>query len=115
MNTAPPPSNTARTQPSHVPCSDDDDTSNAPAFFLDSFPKEVLDNVLRFFSRLPEASDWVPHIPVEAVIELYGVTGELGKFMQPRFNTLCISDSFKADSENENGRKEKGQCYGRRI
>jgi len=68
---------------------------------MDSFPREILDNVLRFFSRQPQAKDWVPHIPLETIIELYGITGELGKFMKPRFNTLCISDSFKYNSESD--------------
>jgi len=92
MNNAPPPSKKARTK---TPCDDD---IKSPKFFLDSFPKEILDNVLRFFSRIPKAKDWVPHIPLESIIVLYGVRGELGEFMIPRFNTLCISDSFKSNS-----------------
>jgi len=104
MNTAPPPSVETRTSPSA------NDEIKSPKFFLDSFPKEILENVLRFFSRLPRAEDWVPHIPLDSIIELYGVTGRLGEFMKPRFNTLCISKSFKSNYEIENchWKKRKG-------
>jgi len=69
----------------------------SPSFFLDTFPKEVLDNILRFFSHVPQARDWVSAIPLRSIIELYSVTGELGKFMKPRFNTLYISKSYQAE------------------
>lgn len=77
---------------------------------LDAIPRELLDNVLRFFSRLPESEDWVSHLPLEFTLELYGVTGKLVTFMKPRFNTLCISHSFKSDTENEicSWKKRKG-------
>ena len=96
MNTAQPPRKKARTG-----ANGDADEGDAPTFFLDAIPVDVLDSVLRFFSRLPEAEDCVPHIPVESIIELYGVIGELGTHMKPRFKTICISDSFKSESENQ--------------
>lgn len=73
---------------------------NSPAFYLDAFPEQVLGNVLR-------VRNWVPHIPLESIIELYDVNGESGRFMKPRFNALCISDVFKAKDEIEGNRWEK--------
>jgi len=64
------------------------DMDTSPSLFLDTFSKEVLDNILRFFSRVPQARDWVRSIPLQSIVELYGVTGELGKFMKPRFTEL---------------------------
>lgn len=46
-------------------------------FFLDSFPKEVLNNVLRFFSRMRNANKWETHIDVQDLMELFAVRGEL--------------------------------------
>lgn len=108
MNTAPPPSKKPRTESNAPACSYDD--SMPPVFFLDSFPKEFLSNVLKFFSRSPAVKDWVPHVPLGSIIELYGVTGERVKFMKPRFNTLCISKSFKSYDENDscNWKRRKG-------
>lgn len=77
------------------------DGFRSPAFFLDAFPKEVLDNVLRHFSLLPKVKDWVPHIPLESISGLYGVAGQLGKFMKTRFNTLYISSPFDSYVYNE--------------
>lgn len=79
--------------------------------FLDTFPTEVLNNVLRFFSRLPTEKDWVPHVPLENIIELYGVRGHLRTFMKTRFNTLCISQDFKhaAEIEKYKWKKRKQQ------
>jgi len=45
-------------------CSDESDPHS-----LDTLPKEALGNVLRYFSRLPDAKDWVPHILLETIIE----------------------------------------------
>jgi len=94
----PPPTKKAKTEADRA---DHIGERNSPSFFFDAFPSEVLDNVLRYFSRLPEVRDWVHHVSLESIIELYGVNGELGKFMKPRFNALCISDSFKAKDEIE--------------
>lgn len=91
MNTTMPPCEDPKRESSGAACSDD---SNSPAFFLDLFQKEVLENVVRFFSRLPKEKHWEAHIPLASIVELYGVTGELGKFMKPRFNTLCVSAYF---------------------
>jgi len=70
MSSVPPSNKKARTESNAGACTDD---TYSPAFFLDSCPKEILDNVLRFFSRLPEANDWFPHIPLESIVELYVV------------------------------------------
>jgi len=81
-----PPTKKARNESEAALCSDESDPHS---FYLDTLPKEVLENVLRYFSRLPEAKDWVPHILLETIIALYGVNGELGTLMKTRFNTLC--------------------------
>lgn len=70
------------------------------SFFLDTFPTGVLDNVLKFFSNCPKVKHWTPHIPLESIIELYGVKGELGELMKTRFNTLCVSVSFRSARKN---------------
>ena len=88
--TAQPPLKKARTEDNG-----NSDDSTAPTFFLHAISVEVQDNVLRFFSQLPRADDWVPHIPVEIIIELHGVKGELGTHMKPRFNMFYVSDCFK--------------------
>ena len=96
MSTSLPPSKKAKTQPDEGNTAE---RSGAPTFFLDSFPKEVMPNVLRYFSRTPEAEDWVPRIPAESLIELFGVRGELGNLMKTRFNSLCIARAVKAFDE----------------
>lgn len=78
--------------------------------FLDSFPKELMNNILRFFSRIPKAKDWESLTPLSSIIELYGVTGQLGKFMKPRFNSLCVSKSFDCQYETTLYRWEKRKC-----
>jgi len=45
----------------------DDDENSAPLFFLDTFPKKILGNILRFFSSIPTAKDWVPLVPLESI------------------------------------------------
>lgn len=62
-------------------------------FFLDSIPKEELDSLLRFFSRIPNASNWEVHIDVMELLELFAVRGALGGLMKSRFNMLCISSA----------------------
>lgn len=79
----PRPAKKARTESYGDTCSQNE---RPPAFLLDAFPAELMDNVLRFFSILPKTQDWVPHTPLESIIELYG---ELGKLMKTRFNALC--------------------------
>lgn len=47
--------------------------SDPPSCFLDAFPNEALGIVLRYFSGLPKVKYWEPYIPLETIIELYGV------------------------------------------
>jgi len=62
-----------------------------PTFFLDTLPKEVLDNVLRFFSRIPKAKNWERHILLQDLVALFRVIGQLGTLMKSRFTALCVS------------------------
>lgn len=72
----------------------------ASSFFLDSFLRKILDNVLLFFSRLPNAKDWAPHIRVRDLLGLFAVRGEIGNFIKARFNTLVVSTTSNCDQEN---------------
>jgi len=64
-----------------------------PTFFLDSFPSEVLDNVVRFLSLMPNAKFWEPYVDLFQLEELFAVRGELGSFIKSRFDTLCVSST----------------------
>lgn len=68
------------------------DADNAAQAFLDSFPKEVLPNVLRYFSAIPNAKKWEMHIESGDLVELFGVRGGLGVLLKSCFTTLCVSD-----------------------
>lgn len=76
---------------------------NAPSFLRDAIPKEVLDNVLKFFSLLPKAKNWETHIPLDTIVKLYGVIG-LSSFLKTRFRTLCVSKSIDCFRENKHFR-----------
>jgi len=79
-----------------------------PTFFLDSFPKQVLDNVLRFFSKMPNANSWETHIDLLHLVQLLAVRGELGIYIKSRFNTLCVSNTKHLCDESASlGWKEK--------
>lgn len=73
---------------------------NPPSFLRDAIPREVLDNVLKFFSRLPRAKNWETHISLDSIVGLYGVIG-MGCFLKTRFRTLCVSDAIDCSRENK--------------
>lgn len=60
------------------------------AFFLDTFPSDVLVNIMKFFSCTPYAKNWQSHIDVGNLLKLFAVRGELGCFMKTAFKALCI-------------------------
>lgn len=62
-------------------------------FCLDSFPKEVLDNVMHVFSRLPKAKNCDRHIPLVGLVPLFRVNGQVETMMKTRFTALCVSIS----------------------
>jgi len=70
-----------------------------PTFFLDTIPGEVLDYVLRFFSRIPAAKNWERHIPLGDLVALFRVNGHLGTLMKSRFTALCVSNTGDCISE----------------
>jgi len=66
MDIPPPPRKRARTESNDGAGKDDEITS--PALFLGAFHKEVLDNALRFFCRLPNGKDPVSHILLGSMV-----------------------------------------------
>jgi len=62
-----------------------------PALFFDSLPDETLDNVLRYFSRIPYAKNWQSHINVGHLVEAIGNGGVFGTKSISRFHTLLVS------------------------
>jgi len=73
--------------------------------YLDVLPEEVLDIVLdivlRLLSRMPKAKNWESYIPLDLIVELCGVQGELGRGLKTRFHTLCISTERECTSERD--------------
>lgn len=68
------------------------------ALYFDALPQEILDNVLKFLSRLPHALSWGKHISLSDVVVLYIAIGDLGTFLC-RFHTLCISKTIDCVDE----------------
>jgi len=85
-------------KPSHESGSQHD--KSPPTCFLDILPTEVLDNVFRFFSRLPAGELWENHIPLKRVVDLYAVGGAFIRLFRNRFRTLCISRTIDCWDEN---------------
>jgi len=68
--------------------------------FFDRMPKEILSDVLRFFSHLPYSVKWEMHLVLTDLLELFAVDGALKTFMRTRFNTLCVSTTHGCFKEN---------------
>lgn len=86
--------------------------NEAPAFFCDLLPKEVLDNVLRYLSHIPNAKYWKTQIEVRDVLEILAVRGEFGVFIKSRFTALYICKTKNCKRENDyNGWKERTGPY----
>jgi len=68
-----------------------------PSFFLDSIPKEVLENVLRYFSRLPNSKKWETYIDVRNIAAAFWVTGGFGTLLKSRFHTFLVSRTKSCD------------------
>lgn len=80
---------------------DSQDDKRPPTFYIDMLPTEVVDNVFRFFSRLPVAEQWENHIPLKDVVELYRFGGAFIRLFVNRFRTLCISRTIDCWDENK--------------
>jgi len=77
------------------------DDSESALLFLDSFPNEVLDNVLRYLSRLPSAKNWETHLDLEDLIPLFAVRGDVGTLLKSRFHTLIVCKTKDCYYENK--------------
>lgn len=75
-------------------------SEDVPNLFLDAIPKELLDNLVKFFSRLPKARNWEVHVALEDITGLSGISGELGRLFRTRFRTLCVSKTRDCYDEN---------------
>lgn len=73
---------------------------DAPASFLDLIPRELLENVFKFFSRLRQAPNWEAHVPLEDIIGLSRVSGGLGRLFRTQFRMLCVSKTRYCYDEN---------------
>lgn len=72
---------------------------SVPTFYLDTFPKEFLGNVLCFFRRIPKIEHRKTHIPLLDLIPLFRVNGQVGSIIKTRFTALCVSRSRDCISE----------------
>lgn len=61
--------------------------------FFDKLPEELLHNVLRFLSLLPQVVNWDKHIPENNILQMYRVKDVLGAFLSEQFCTLCVSET----------------------
>lgn len=87
-------------------------SGDAPALFFECTPNEILDNVLRFLSRIPNSRKWETHIDIRDILELFDVRGDWGSSLKSRFNTLVISKSNYRYYEKERfGWKERKEAY----
>jgi len=82
-----------------------------PALFFDSLPKEILDNVLRYFSRIPNAKKWESHIDVRNLVEACGVGGGFGTLLKSRFHTLLVSCTKNYFETMDSGWSELSEPY----
>jgi len=64
--------------------------------YFDTLCRDALENVVRFASRSPIATNWSTHIDVRRIIPLYSVQGELSSYLRSRFHKLWIS-RWKSD------------------
>jgi len=67
------------------------DATLLPTLFFDIVPQEVHENVLRFFSRIPQARNWETHIHLLDLLGTFRVSGQFGAMMRNRFTSLCVS------------------------
>jgi len=61
------------------------------SFFFDGIPKEVIEIVLRYFSRIPNAKKWEIYIDVRILVDALGFSGGFGTYLKSRFHTLVLS------------------------
>jgi len=77
----------------------EEENDNAVLFF-DRMPEEILNNVLRFFSRVPHSKKWEIYLGLPDILALFAVDGTLKSYMGTRFNTLCVSKTHGCFKEN---------------
>jgi len=83
-----------------------------PVLFFDAFCEEILENVLRYFSRLPNAKKWASHIDVRNLVKAFGVRGGFGTLLKSHFRTLRVSRKKNCDGREVGlGWKELTEPY----
>jgi len=81
-----------RSSPEIIPPAKEIMSEKAEAsFFLDSIPKEILENVLRYFSSIPNATKWERFIDVRNLVKALGFGGEFRTLLKSRFRTIYVS------------------------
>jgi len=60
------------------------------SLYFDLQPENALDNIVRFRSRSPWAINWPNHTLLEDILDLFGVAGELGRFLLGRFTGVYV-------------------------
>jgi len=85
--------------------------------FFDRSPDGSIDNIIRQFSRVPEAKEWEPHFPFADIQESYKIPGAMGTFLARTFHTLVVTSIFTARTENIlfDWKQYTGECYGLTI
>lgn len=63
----------------------------APLFFLNTHPDELLPNVLRYFRSIPNARRWEAYMDLRDLSKVLSVRGGLGTTLKSRVQTLFIS------------------------
>jgi len=63
------------------------------SFFLDSIPKKLLENVLRYLSHIPNARRWETYVDVRNLVEALGFRGGFSTLLKSRFHTLVVSST----------------------
>jgi len=59
----------------------------------------VVEDVLRYLSAQPNAKNWLSHIALPIIIDLFGAHGGLGRVLKTRFDTLCVSRTTDCSDE----------------
>lgn len=70
------------------------------ALYFDTIPQEeILDNILRHLSPLPQAVKWDKYMQLKFLLGILRANGTLGAFVAGRFNELCISKTLDCAGE----------------
>lgn len=97
-NTASRPFKMMRMETKQVPIDEAD--VYIPMLLFDLLPENAIDNLIRYSSARPKGKLWTTYIDTEELSALNQVNGALGKFMNARFNAICLSTYICAKNEN---------------